>query len=97
MARQTEPTSPTPPVVWSPQAPTDPMRRYTVTVAIFANMASLSPSTIRTYHSRGGILPKPVGYRGRRPIWLTTDVIAWIGNSLPAEKIEPLRLKEGRK
>lgn len=92
-----ETSSPSPPV--HPELPIghcaacsrDHVRRPTLTAGDVAYVSSYALSSIYTFHSRGGILPKPIGRRNGSPRWSACDVAAWIAGELPADKLEPVK------
>lgn len=67
------------------------VNRQTLTAGLVAYVSSYALSSIYTFHSRGGILPRPIGRRNGSPRWSACDVAAWIENELPAEKLEPVK------
>lgn len=93
--RANSPPNP-PPMAWCPKCQVEHPAMFTVGVVIFAWMASLSPASVYSYHSRGGILPMPLGRPGGSPKWLTCEVVSWLAGRLPPDKIEPVRSKKGR-
>lgn len=66
-------------------------RRPTLTPALVAWVSSYALSSIYTFRSRGGILPKPVKRAGGSPRWSACDIALWLAGELPAERLDPVR------
>jgi len=66
-------------------------RKPTLTPSEVAFLSSYKVSSIHTFHSRGGILPKPAMNGRGNPRWSSCQVARWINGTLPASDIEPIR------
>ena len=68
-------------------------KKPTLTTSEVAYLSSYAKASIHTFHSRGGVLPKPAMNGRGNPRWSSCQVARWLHGNLPPEDIEPLREK----
>ena len=66
-------------------------RKPTLTTAELAYLSSYAKASIHTFHSRGGILPKPAMNGRGNPRWSSCSVARWLNGTLSEGEIEPVR------
>ncbi|MEO6326253.1 MAG: hypothetical protein ABIT01_05635 [Thermoanaerobaculia bacterium] len=64
----------------------------TLTPSEVAFVTSYATASIYTYHSRGGILPRPVRNGRGNPRWSACAIARWLAGTLPPEDIQPVRI-----
>lgn len=67
-------------------------RKPTLTPDEVAYLTAYALSSIYTYHSRGGILPKPVRNGRGNPRWSACTIARWLHGTLPPEDLQPVRV-----
>jgi len=67
-----------------------------LTPALVAAYTKYSLATIYTYISRGGILPKPVGYRGGNVRFRSCAICRWMTGRLTPDEVQPVRTRKVR-
>ena len=71
-------------------------KKLTLTTAEVAYLSSYTKASIHTFHSRGGILPKPAMNGRGNPRWSSCAIARWLNGTLPADQIESRRGSDGR-
>ena len=70
-------------------------RKPTLTSGEVAFLSSYKRSSIFTFHSRGGVLPKPAMNGRGNPRWSSCQVARWLNGTLPESDLEPKRITRG--
>lgn len=70
-------------------------KKLMLTTAEVAFLSSYTKASIHTFHSRGGILPKPAMNGRGNPRWSACSVARWLNGTLPSNEIEPKRGTRG--
>lgn len=66
-------------------------KKPTLTPAEVAYLTAFALSSIYTYHSRGGILPKTVRNGRGNPRWSACAIAKWLHGVLPEDELQPVR------
>lgn len=66
-------------------------RKPTLVPAEVAYVTAYSLATVYTYHSRGGILPKPVRNGRGNPRWSACAIARWLHGALAPDELQPVR------
>lgn len=87
------PASATPDLMSCPSCSHLHAKKMALTPAEVGQATSYATASIYTFHSRGGILPKPLRNGRGNPRWSTCAIARWLHGTLPPEDVEPLRAK----
>lgn len=66
-------------------------RKPTLVPAEVAYVTAYSLATVYTYHSRGGILPRPVRNGRGNPRWSACAIARWLHGVLTPDELQPVR------
>ncbi len=68
-------------------------KKPTLTPSEVAYLTAYALSSIYTYHSRGGILPKPVRNGRGNPRWSACAIARWLHGTLSPDELQPVRMR----
>jgi len=66
-------------------------RKPTLVPSEVAYVTAYSLATVYTYHSRGGILPRPVRNGRGNPRWSACAIARWLHGVLTPDELQPVR------
>ena len=71
-------------------------KKLLLTYPEIAALVRLSVATLYSYHSRGGILPRPKGRPNGNPKWSSCAIAAWLEGDLSPADLEPCKAQGKR-